>query len=74
MLITFVPSTLELESQMSVEQKIGEHLQGYYGRVCRIVERLRHVEQRFDSMEDRVTKLKIQVLKRQQESAFELND
>ena len=46
------------------ERQEEESLSGYYARVTSILERLRRIEQRFDGMEERVTRLKMQVLKR----------
>ena len=55
---------LELQRRLATERTEGENLSSYYGRVGGIVERLRRIEHRFDGMEDRVTRLKMQVLKR----------
>ena len=55
---------LELEKQLMTERQEEESLSGYYARVTSILERLRRIEQRFDGMEERVTRLKMQVLKR----------
>ena len=54
----------ELETRLGEERQEGEALSGYYSRVTAIIERLRRIEGRFDGMEDRVTRLKMQVLQK----------
>ena len=55
----------ELETKLQKEKSLDANLSGCFGRVTSILERLDKVERRFEGMEDRVTKLKMQMLKRQ---------
>ena len=48
-----------------VEKDAEASLSGYYARVTNILERLQRIETRFDGMEERVTRLKMQLLQRQ---------